>query len=174
MVGGIRSIMDFMDSVDDRLHTCHALGTDCVAETMKKLLITGSRLWTDLDTMEQALAHAYVDLGGPLTRERGGVVLLSGNARGADHMAEQVWQDKVGELWISRLPAEYHPTPLARNDHMLSLEPDLVLAFPTDCTTPLCPQIGAYGVSHYSHGTAYTISAAQRRNIPVRVFTSAR
>lgn len=141
---------------------------------MKKLLVTGSRQWTDLDTMEQALAHAYVDLGGPLTVERGGVLLISGNARGADQMAEQIWQDKVGELWISRYPAKDFSTPLARNAYMLSLRPDLVLAFPTYCDDPKCPQIGSYGVSHYSHGTAYTIAGAKERELDCRVFTSAR
>lgn len=137
---------------------------------MKKVLVTGSRKWTDFDTMEQALAHAYVDLGGPLTRERGGVVLISGNAHGADQMAEKIWQDKVGEVWISRFPAKYHPSPLARNDHMLSLSPDLVLAFPTYCDDPKCPQIGTYGVSHYSHGTAYTIRGAERAGYPTKIF----
>ena len=136
-------------------------------------VVTGSRSWTDVEVMNQALIKTYLYLGGSL-EQRGGVTLISGHADGADKMAESIWYDKVGDLWISRWPANMFPNPLVRNDYMLGggnspLRPSLVLAFQMPCTKPSCPQRATYGVTHATHGTAYTVRKARAAGIETKV-----
>lgn len=62
---------------------------------MKRLLITGSRQWTDHETLVTELARARADLGDD-------TILVHGEARGADRMAAWIWRG----TW--RLPVEAH------------------------------------------------------------------
>jgi hypothetical protein len=52
---------------------------------MKRLLITGSRDWTDRQVIRDALAEAWAEL------RPGEIVLVHGAARGADSIAADVW-----------------------------------------------------------------------------------
>lgn len=70
---------------------------------MKRLLVTGSRSWTDRDAITDALDDA-VDLLWPnYNPDNETIVLVHGDARGADRLA--------AEIWVSRwkMPVEPHP-----------------------------------------------------------------
>jgi hypothetical protein len=83
-----------------------------------RILVTGSRGWSDLDAMVAALMRAWLDLGKPARP-----VLVHGAARGADSMAAQLWR-----LW--GWPDDPHPGDLHR---MVTGGADLCLIFgPTD------------------------------------------
>lgn len=122
-----------------------------------RLLITGSRHWSDRAVMREALRTAWHEL----TRqgfER--VILVHGAARGADSLAASIW----GE---AGLPVEAHPADWGahgraagpiRNAHMVSLGAELCLAFP----------LGK------SVGTRHCMRAAEQAGIPVRVISAER
>lgn len=88
-----------------------------------RVLVTGSRRWTDIRRMRAMLA---------VTRELyPGAVLVHGDCKGADRIAAGIWRS-----W--RLPVEPHPAdwhrhghaagPI-RNRHMVRLGADLCVAF---------------------------------------------
>lgn len=134
---------------------------------MKRLLITGSRDWVDRGTMYIALYEAWQQLGARTT-------LVHGAAPGADTMAAHIWS-------LEGLPVEAHPAdweqpcgencyhkprekngrpycPLAghyRNQHMVDLGADLLLAFPMPG----------------SRGTWDCLRRAKAANIPQRIIT---
>lgn len=112
----------------------------------KRLLVTGSRDWTDSRTMALALTKAWHELGGV------GVVLVHGGARGADTMAEQIGK-RIG-FEIERHPADWSMGKAAghiRNQRMVDLGADLCLAFP----------IGE------SRGTRHCMALAVQAGIPM-------
>lgn len=118
---------------------------------MSRILVTGSRGWTDHDTIYTALALAHLALDSdPET------VLVHGAARGADLLAARIWQEHG-------LPTEAHPADwdafgrsagFIRNARMVRLGADVCLAFHLD----------------NSPGTASCIQLARDAGIPVRVF----
>lgn len=118
---------------------------------MPRLLITGSRAWTDQDTLVVALFRAWEELGRP----RDGVLVSGACPTGADRMAEEVW----GRLWhfpIERHPADWSKGKVAgpeRNQKMVNLGADLCVAFPL-------PD---------SRGTRDCADRARRAGIPVHV-----
>lgn len=94
---------------------------------MKRLLVTGSRSWTDREAIRGALRQAWRDL------QPGPIVLVHGAARGADVIARDIWTG-------GGLPDEPHPADWKtygraagprRNQEMVDLGADLVLAFPS-------------------------------------------
>lgn len=116
-----------------------------------RLLITGSRDWSDRATMFAALRDAWRELRGQGFDE---IVLVHGAARGADLLAAEIW-GQVG------LPTEAHPADWSglgrkagpvRNQQMVDLGADLCLAFP----------LGK------SRGTRGCMAAARRAGITVR------
>ena len=95
---------------------------------MKKLLVTGSRDWTDRAVVDAALLEAYLEL-----RYYGDeVVLLHGAARGLDQIAAEIW--KSHGLRDIPFPAYWALEGKAaggiRNQRMVNEGPDLALAFP--------------------------------------------
>jgi hypothetical protein len=109
-----------------------------------KVLVCGSRDWTDREAIQAAIARY-----GP------SVEIIHGNARGADLLAVDV------ALFLG-LPCVGFPADwdrhgrragILRNLEMLDERPDLVMAF----------QVGA------SRGTQHTIDEALRRGISVEV-----
>lgn len=121
--------------------------------TPKRLLITGSRDWTDRDTIDHALAEAWIEWGRPED-----AVLVHGACHlgGADIIAEEIWRSRF-------LPYEGHPAKMGpdghvlgpeRNARMVALGADLCLAF----------------VLPGSRGTRNCIRLAREAGIPVRVF----
>lgn len=116
---------------------------------MKRLLVTGSRDWDDWGTMKQTLLDARAELG------TDDIVLVHGDARGADSVAGWIWLD-----W--GLPVERHPADWGthgrmagpiRNRKMVGLGADLCIAFP----------IGD------SRGTRGCIKEAERAEITVKI-----
>lgn len=93
-----------------------------------RILVTGSRNWVDEKAVAKALLNAWLDY-----RDHGTPILVHGGCpTGADAIADKVWR-KQG------FPVEVHPAdwdahgkaagPL-RNQAMVDLGADLVLAFP--------------------------------------------
>jgi hypothetical protein len=111
-----------------------------------RVLVCGSRSWTDEAAIQRALEGLPP---GPTT-------ILHGGARGADQLAGRIakrlgYSVEVHEAdWrIGRRAG------LERNMRMLDSKPDLVLTF----------------WDEQSRGTGHTITEARRRNIPVVVVT---
>jgi hypothetical protein len=101
-----------------------------------RVLITGSRDWTDEDTLREALDHAYMAwLGHRDELEK--FVVVHGDARGADRLARDWALAKHRQDgWVAHEP---HPANwehfgkaggFLRNEDMVSLGADLCLAFP--------------------------------------------
>ena len=121
-----------------------------MTETTKRLLVTGSRDWDDMVTLEQELTTAWINLG-----EGDDVILVSGNCpTGADRAAEEYWKrSHYG-------PVEKHPADWVkhgkkagylRNAEMAKLGADLCVAF----------------IKDGSRGTQMMINLAQKAGIPV-------
>lgn len=133
---------------------------------MPRILITGSRTWTDEGVVDRALRDAWRAL-----RDQGPVVLVVGACpQGADEIAERIWRSRgAGE--VERHPADWdrdgRGAGFKRNQKMVDLGADLCLAFAAPCVKPGCAR-GEPG--HPSHGTQHTIDAARKAGIPVRVY----
>ncbi len=118
------------------LWTCPGCGHDwtvAVVEPARRVLVTGSRTWTDTTTIRSALAQVWGD---------GTAVLVSGACpRGADRIAEQLWTRWGGQ--IERHPADWNrhgrSAGYRRNAAMVELGADVCLAFIRD---------GSAGASH--------------------------
>lgn len=119
-----------------------------------RLLVTGSRNWTDRAVMWHALRNAWHELTGQGFEH---VVLVHGAARGADSLAAQVWS--AAGLTVETHPADWDGHGLEagpiRNTHMVGLGAELCLAFP----------LGK------SVGTRHCMREAERAGIPVRVIS---
>ena len=88
-----------------------------------RVLVTGSRDWTDEAAVRAAL-KPWVSRGN---------VLVHGGAVGLDTMAERIWRDICSQLGIpavvERHFARDHADPLARNAYMVDLGASVCLAF---------------------------------------------
>jgi SLOG family YspA-like protein len=108
-----------------------------------RVLITGSRTWTDNTIIRDALAPYRSP----------GAVLVHGDARGADRIAAAIWR-----RW--GLPVESHPADwsvgraagVIRNRRMVGLGADVCLAFIRD----------------HSRGATHCAEAAENAGIPTR------
>jgi hypothetical protein len=116
-----------------------------------RVLITGSRSWTDEQTIRDALA-SVISLHGPEN-----VVVVHGACpRGADALADRVATSWGGGLTVERHPADWdthgRSAGFRRNAHMVSLGASLCLAFIVD----------------RSAGASHTARLAERAGIPTR------
>lgn len=114
-----------------------------------RLLITGSRNWTNRTVIQRALREAWMSLGGNAE-----VILVSGACpTGADRMCEEVWEQSG--LEVERHPAQWDTlgkrAGFVRNAEMVALGADLCLAFH----------------KANSRGTAHTIHLCNTTGIPV-------
>jgi hypothetical protein len=112
----------------------------------RRVLITGSRTWTDTATLRAALADAWA---------AGARVLVSGACpTGADALAEQCWRRWGGQ--IERHPADWsrhgRAAGFRRNAAMVATRPDLCLAF----------------IHNNSRGASHTAGLAEHTGIPTR------
>ena len=91
-----------------------------------RILITGSRHWTDYQTMSLALRGIY-------DRNRT-AMLVHGNCAGADLMANQIWRQPGGQVDVFDADSEHlgRAAGPRRNQEMVdSCNPsDICLAFP--------------------------------------------
>ena len=115
-----------------------------------RVLITGSREWTDVATMCEEFCKLPDD-----------TVIIHGGARGADTMADQMARGE--HMRVEVFPADWKAHGKAagplRNQQMLDEgKPDLVLAFPT-------PK---------SRGTWDMVRRAKSAGVEVRVIESRR
>jgi hypothetical protein len=121
-----------------------------------RVLVTGSRNWTD----PQAIADALTDVLEP--RPTPGIpVLVHGGARGADRLADQIWRDFI-QHGLDLHPPEVHRADwerygrragIVRNAEMIAAGAAVCLAFP----------IGE------SRGTRHCMQLAEKAGIPVVV-----
>jgi hypothetical protein len=87
----------------------------------RRVLITGSRTWTDTKAIRDGLAAVW----------HPDAVLVTGAARGADHLAEQCWRHWGGR--VERHPADWQRhgrrAGYVRNHEMIEAGADVCVAF---------------------------------------------
>lgn len=125
-----------------------------MADKPYRILITGSRSWTDQDAIWTALGNAVQGI--PVDRE---IVIVSGACpSGADAICED-WARKYGAT-IERHPANWSlegkRAGFIRNARMVNLGADLALAFIRD----------------NSRGASHTAALAEAAGIPTRRITN--
>ncbi|MGW3321100.1 SLOG family protein [Streptomyces virginiae] len=140
-----------------------------------RILVTGSRDWSDAFLIRGALTDAWRSAGSPPA-----VVVHGACATGADqHAAEWAWARRTlsDPIHEEPHPAQGHPAedfgpwPAAgprRNAHMVNLGADRCLAFIGRCAKPNCHQLRPHG-SHSASGTADLV---RRAGIPVQLWTA--
>lgn len=112
-----------------------------------RILITGSRSWTDRTVIRDALTSVW----------HPEAVLVSGACpRGADALCEACWTQWGGQT--ERHPADWarygRRAGFHRNADMVATAPDVCLAFILD----------------HSRGAEHTVSLAQRAGVPTRIY----
>jgi len=112
---------------------------------MKKVLVCGSRTWTNLEKIMDTLSS--------LKEEIGPYGIIHGGAQGADLLAHCAAR-RLDIPVIKTYPASTYGNPLIRNKVMVDTKPDLVIAFKR-------------GDAHRS-GTQATINYAESKSIPIR------
>lgn len=128
-----------------------------------RVLVTGSRDWTDHDLVRDALVQARWDAADlPM------VVVHGACPSGADAIAAW-WCRQFDHLDITQEP---HPADWdqygkrVRNAEMVALGAELCLAFALTCTKAMCRK----PKPHDSHGTTHCADLAKRSGITVRRF----
>jgi hypothetical protein len=99
---------------------------DEVARSQGRVLVTGSRTWTDEAVIARALGEVWGD---------GTSVLVSGGCpRGADRLAEQVWGEWGGQVeqWRADWSRHGRAAGFRRNAAMVAAGADICLAFIRD------------------------------------------
>lgn len=115
----------------------------------RKILVSGSRNWADGSAENYRVLRDRLGQQDVLS-----AIVIHGNAKGADRMAEAVCE--ANNVHTAKMEPRWKgfgkQAGALRNLAMLDLEPDLVIAFTTG--TP---------------GTQITIEEARRRGIPVEI-----
>lgn len=122
-----------------------------------RILVTGSRTWTDADTIADALWFATGSLVAPQAVDLSEVVVVSGACpRGADRLAEQA-AERAG-VAVERHPADWDrygkSAGFRRNQEMVDLGADVCLAF----------------IKDGSKGATYTANLAREAGIETMVY----
>lgn len=130
--------------------------------TQPRVLVTGSRNWTDEVTIAQALVEAW--------RRHGRFVLVHGGAAGADRIAHATAL-RVGlpapEVWRAKWSLYHQAAGPIRNREMVNSGVVECLAFVARCNQVGCPDRGR----HDSHGASNCLTLAQAAKVPTRVWT---
>ncbi|WP_432112820.1 SLOG family protein [Streptomyces sp. S1] len=132
-----------------------------------RVLVTGSRDWTNTVTVHAALGYYLLTLW---QSERRTITVVHGHCRdGADALAD-AWARANG-VTVERHPVRGHPTqnfgpwPGAgprRNAFMVGLGADVCVAFLMPCSSSRCRRTDP----HPSHGAAGTAKLAEAAGIP--------
>jgi hypothetical protein len=123
-----------------------------------RLLVCGSRTWTDSVLLAHAVEQVVADHG----QDRAGVVLIEGDARGADRLAGALAKARGWELEVYAADWQRHgrTAGMRRNAWMLREgRPERVIAFSDDLTA--------------SRGTADMVRRAHSTGLPVLVVSHA-
>ncbi|HCB02786.1 MAG TPA: hypothetical protein DEQ43_00710 [Nocardioides bacterium] len=140
---------------------------------MPRILVTGSRSWTDRKTLSWALTQTCIDHGWMVepdeygnTVPRGDVVVVHGGAQGADTMADDWAAGSIVRTEIHFADWRRHGRRAGpmRNRAMVEAGADVCLAFLLPCSRPDCERSAA----HWSHGASHCASLAEKAGIPVR------
>jgi len=121
---------------------------------VKKILVTGTRTWTDRETIHTVLARAAGYLGGAY--DRNAVLLIEGECPhgGADIIARDVWWSQGRP--VLGVPANWETLGKRagpeRNQRMVDMMPDLCVAF----------------LQPGSRGTVDCVARARAAGIPVK------
>jgi hypothetical protein len=127
-----------------------------------RILVTGSRDWSDNKTLFDALSYTYLDWKKSNPPGGEGFIVVHGAARGADTIAGS-WVEAMAHA-DAHITVEAHAADWARygnvaghkrNQEMLETGIDLVLAFQLD----------------KSPGTKGCVKMAKRMDIPVKEFS---
>lgn len=113
-----------------------------------RILVTGSRTWTDKDAVRNALLDTWMFAGRPY-----GVTVVHGGARGADYLAD-VYAKRLGFVTEAhRAPWESagRSAGYLRNKTMVDLGADICLAF----------------IKNNSKGATMCADLAEKAGIPV-------
>lgn len=116
---------------------------------MTRVLVTGSRTWTDLDTITRALSMIAEDYEGPFT-------LIDGRAPGADTLA-MLAAKRMGweiESHIAEWERYGKRAGFIRNREMVESDADVCVAF----------------IKNGSKGATQTVMLARQAAIPVRTY----
>jgi hypothetical protein len=122
-----------------------------------RILVTGSRDWTDRDTIRHALIDAALGARMDLYQ----VTVVHGAARGADRIAGEIAREYGCR--VEEHPAQWQDGPSAgprRNAHMVALGADLCLAFPhgeSRGTRDCMRRAQAAGIPVHDHGTPASV-----------------
>ncbi|MBT2477613.1 DUF2493 domain-containing protein [Streptomyces sp. ISL-94] len=120
----------------------------------RRILVTGSRNWTDIGTIRRALDEAYAFT--PADHEF--VLAHGGCPTGADAIAH-AWADRTGvtiDIFIADWANHGKAAGPRRNARMVAEGADLCLSF----------------IRNGSRGASHTVALARRAGIPVRTWTS--
>jgi len=126
-----------------------------------RLLITGSRTWTDRETCYWVLYNAWDNLGRDVT-------LIHGGAEGADNICQSIWlesglpEEMHRPIWYSGGVYDWRAG-FARNDKMVQRGADAALAFDLPCTSPRCRRTEP----HVTHGTEDCLLRIEAAGIPL-------
>lgn len=122
--------------------------------TALRILVTGSRNWTDRVTIGNALQKAVLDLPWDGISEH--VTVVHGGARGADTYADVV--ARTFGFHVEVHPADWQREGKAagplRNARMVALGADVCLAFPLGIAA----------------GTRHCMRLAEKAGIPVKIY----
>jgi hypothetical protein len=143
---------------------------------MMRILVTGSRDWTDpvlisrhlSDYINKHCIMLHDENGHPTRRDWSDVVIVHGAARGADRLAAS-WAEHLDPPIKTEphpvTPGDWEANPkiagYMRNKHMVDLGADVCIAFLRPCRKTNCWRTE----SHLSHGGSHTADLAQLRGI---------
>lgn len=133
-----------------------------------RIIVTGSRNWTDYPVLAAALHE--VTYG----HHPSGITLVHGACPdGADAYAKHYAEDHG---WmVEPHPADWKAHGLGagykRNGEMVHLGADVVLGFVSTCTKPVSSRCWQKSGTHASHGTVDCLRKALDAGIPVRTWS---
>ena len=126
-----------------------------MAGTPPRLMITGSRTWTDRDVIKEALREWWDSTG----RNPDAVLVSGACPTGADRICEEIWERNG--LTVERHPANWRPggvlnkrAGFERNAAMADTGPDYILGFR----------------HNKSGGTTHAYTYATKKGIPGKLF----